>query len=186
MLPVQPLAIDAGGVCREFFSAFFEAAYDKYFDGCSLLTPVISPHSSKSELALIGLVISHVYISSGILPTRISVPCLSRILLPKPGDLPENIMAEVFMMLQLFAEEWNGPRKEFPTELQTAMISILSVYDCREILKHAKFLGLMVEIARHHFICKPAAIIMDMHAGSHLIIFHSGQKFQEECFMKYT
>ena len=90
-------AIDAGGVCREYFSAFFEAVYDKYFDGCSLFTPVINPHSSKSELALIGLVISHAYVSSGILPTRISFPCLARILLPRPGDLPDNIMVEVFM-----------------------------------------------------------------------------------------
>ena len=33
-------AIDAGGVSREMFSAFFEAVYAKYFDGAGLLCPV--------------------------------------------------------------------------------------------------------------------------------------------------
>ena len=53
------------------------------------------------------------------------------------------------------------------------VISILSSYDCHEIPKHTNFLGLIAEITRHHFIRKPAAIIMDMNAGvpSHHILF---------------
>ena len=143
-----------------------------YFDGSSLLTPVINLHSSKSKLALVGLVISHAYISTGILPTRISFPCLAGILLPKPGDLPDNIMAEIFMNgLSLYdatvirqGMEWSA-EKEFSNELQTSMIAILSAYDCREVPKHTIFKCLIAEIARHHFVRKPAAIITDMHAG---------------------
>ena len=55
------------------------------------------------------------------------------------------------------------------------LVGILSSYDCCEIPTHTNLLGLIAEIARHHFICKPAAIIMDMHTGvpTHHILFRS-------------
>ena len=154
-------AIDAGGVCRDFFRRFFKL---QYFDGSSLLTPVVNPHFTKSEMALLGLVFSHAYLSSGVLPTRISFPCLSMMLL---GNLPDHIMADTFVSsLSLYDAtvvrqglEWSK-ESEFSTELQTSLIAILSMYDCREIPKQKN-----LEIARHHFFRKPAATITDIHAG---------------------
>ena len=35
--------MDIGGVCRDAFSAFYDTAFEKYFDGSSLLTPAIHP-----------------------------------------------------------------------------------------------------------------------------------------------
>ena len=39
------------------------------------------------------------------------------------------------------------------------------MYDCREIPNEKNFKVLILEIARHHFIRKPAATITDIHAG---------------------
>ena len=69
-------AIDFGGVARDMFSAFFEEAYKVHFDGASLLAPVVHPTVNMQHLPLLGAVISHVYLSCGILPTRIAFPCL--------------------------------------------------------------------------------------------------------------
>ena len=63
------------------------------------------------------------------------------------------------MMPLLFAKVW------LSTELQTSLIAILSMYDCREIPKQKNFKVLILEIAQHHFIRKPAATITDIHAG---------------------
>ena len=37
-------AVDLGGVSRDMFKAFFDRAYQKLFDGCTLLTPAIHPN----------------------------------------------------------------------------------------------------------------------------------------------
>ena len=37
------LGVDAGGVARDMFSAFYEAAYERIFDGSSLVCPVVHP-----------------------------------------------------------------------------------------------------------------------------------------------
>ena len=94
-------------------------------------------------------------------------------LLPKLGNLPDHIMADTFVSssLSLYDAtvvrqglEWSK-ESEFSTELQTSLIAILSMYDCREIPKQKNFKGLILEIARHHFVRKPAATITDIHAG---------------------
>ena len=72
-------ALDAGGVSREMFSTFFEALYTRHFDGAGLLHPVVNPHVKDSDLRLFGFIISCAFISSGILPMRVSFPCLSAI-----------------------------------------------------------------------------------------------------------
>ena len=91
------MAIDTGGVSREMFSAFFQEAYERYFDGCTFLTPVVNPHTTKSELTLLGLVISHAYLSTGILPTRISFPCLANMIIPEVCQFPDHVMVEAFI-----------------------------------------------------------------------------------------
>ena len=35
--------VDLGGVCRDAFTAFFDVAYPKCFDGSTLVTPAIHP-----------------------------------------------------------------------------------------------------------------------------------------------
>ena len=68
-----------------------------YVDGSSFVTPTVNPHFTESELSLLGLVISHAYLSRNILPLQISFPCLASMILPRPGNLPEEVMVEAFV-----------------------------------------------------------------------------------------
>ncbi len=90
-------AIDAGVVTRDLFSAFFEEAYKKLFDGSTLLCPVVHPGMNVSTLKTVGLIISHAYLVTGLLPTRISFPCLAHSLLGTDVDIPEAVLFDCFV-----------------------------------------------------------------------------------------
>lgn len=85
--------LDSGGVCRDMISAYLEHAYKQFFDGNSILVPVLHPDADMQTFPRLGLVISHGYLVSGFLPTRIAFPALASILLgvhnvwrqPKPS-----------------------------------------------------------------------------------------------------
>ena len=107
---------------------------------------MVNPHFTKSEFVPFGLVISRAYLSSGILPTQVSFPSLTQILLPSPGELSDNTMADMFVSslnLQSFAKVWELSEGKFYTELQNGFISILSVYDCCEIPKQENIKSLI-------------------------------------------
>ena len=61
-------AIDFGG---DMFSAIFTEMYSKVFDGTTLVTPAIHPGTDLSLLPILGGIISHAYLVSGVLPIRI-------------------------------------------------------------------------------------------------------------------
>lgn len=46
-------AIDLGGVARDMFSAFYEEAYKRIFDGSSLLCPIVHPEMGVAGLLLL-------------------------------------------------------------------------------------------------------------------------------------
>ncbi|MCG8624697.1 MAG: hypothetical protein MJE68_22210 [Proteobacteria bacterium] len=54
-------AVDVGGVSRDMFSAFFEEAYTKLFDGGSLLAPAVLPRIDMSVWPVMGPITSHAY-----------------------------------------------------------------------------------------------------------------------------
>ena len=74
--------IDLGGVCRDAFTAFFDVAYRKYFDGLTLVRPAIHPGTDTMALGTLGCIVSHAYLTSGILPVRVAFLCLAQVLLP--------------------------------------------------------------------------------------------------------
>ncbi len=80
---------DSGGVCRDMFSAYWEHAYKQYFDGNSLLIPVLHPESDTESFRKLGLVLSHGYLVSGYLPTRIAFPAVVSILLGPHVQVPD-------------------------------------------------------------------------------------------------
>ena len=77
--------VDLGGVCRDAYTAFFNSAYQKFFDGSTLVTPAIHPGTDIAALKNLGCIISHSYLISGILPVRVAFPCLAHVLLPRDG-----------------------------------------------------------------------------------------------------
>ena len=63
-------AVDGGGLAREAFSAFWEEAYFKHFDGATLLKPVVNASLQKTRLHILGRILSYGYLSCGFLPVR--------------------------------------------------------------------------------------------------------------------
>lgn len=62
-----------------------------------MLLPAVLPHIDTSVWPVMGTIISHSYLVSRILPIRIAFPCLSVILLPSKGQLPNNVLVESFV-----------------------------------------------------------------------------------------
>ena len=149
--------IDVGGVSREMFSAFFEAVYAKYFDGAGLLCPVVSPHVKVSDLRLLGRIISCAYLSTNVLPMRIAFPCLSAMLLPNCGKLPDHILID--------ARKNSISIQVFPPATQTRLVNVLSNFECQELPKPHSFKSMIIDIATYHFLRKPSAVLADIHAG---------------------
>ena len=89
--------IDAGGVARDMYSEFYEAAYVSLFDGSSLLTPVVHPEMDTTSLSTFGFVLSHGYLMSGILTIRIAFPSLAQSLLGASVILNDSILVKAFI-----------------------------------------------------------------------------------------
>ncbi len=85
---VNEQALDLGGVSRD---AFWQEAYEKMFDGSKLLVLVMNPHTDVAMLTRLGTILSHGYLCTGFLPTRISFLSLVAIVLG-PGELVESFL----------------------------------------------------------------------------------------------
>ena len=167
-------AFDIGGVSRDMFSAFFEDAYTRLFDGGSLLAPAVLPHIDMSMWPIMGTVISHTYLACGVLPIRIAFPCLSAILLPPGGQLPQNIMVEAFVdclshhdasIFDDAFKEIKCGNKKFSSSVQFNLLSILGHYGCREIPNPVNLNKLIAQVATFQFVMQPAMAITQMKTG---------------------
>ena len=90
-------AIDSGGVSRDFCSAFWESAYEKAFDGNTLLTPALHSSINLESLTVIGTILSHMYLAVGFIPVRIAFPTLACIFLHPNVSIPDEFMVEAFI-----------------------------------------------------------------------------------------
>ena len=127
------VALDLGGVCQEMFVAFWEEAYKLYFDGSTLLTPVLHPHVDMQSLPKLGVILSHGYLCCGFLPTRVVLPALVYILLGTTVELPPfNMLVSAFAdslsshEVSIIKEVLGVKGREFLEELKGSLISILS------------------------------------------------------------
>ena len=72
--------IATGGVSRDIFSAFWDKAYLKHFDGETLLVPAVHPNTELTTFPVLGTVLFHGFMVSGFLPVRIAFPVLALVL----------------------------------------------------------------------------------------------------------
>ena len=156
-------AVDLGGVCREMFAAFWEEAYKLYFDGSTLLSPVLHPHIDMHSLPKLGVILSHGYLCSGFLPTRIVLPVLVYILLCTTVEFPSSILVNAFAdtlsshEASRLKEALGVQGREFSEELKGSLISILSRFGCRVIPTPQNFQSQIVQIATRRTIpCREA------------------------------
>ena len=68
--------MDAGGVTRDAFSAFFEETYLHFFDGTCLLHPAVHASIDMPTYSVLGEIISHAYLVAGVFPDRVAFPSL--------------------------------------------------------------------------------------------------------------
>ena len=162
------------GVTRDVFSAFFEEAYIKYFDGSSLLTPADYPVLDSQPLSTLGTIISHVYLIIGMLPVKVAFPCLAAFLLPFIDGLPDEILSQCFVdsLSNLDASclrdgllAVRAGDKHFKSDVQSDLISVLSMFQVREVPTPKNLVRLISGVARYHFLRKPAAVIAEMASG---------------------
>ena len=78
------------------FSGFWNEAYKLFFDGSSLLVPVLHPNVDMLSLPKLGTILSHGYLLTGFLPTRIAFPALASILLGPEVKMSSKILVETF------------------------------------------------------------------------------------------
>jgi len=54
------MGYDCGGVCRGMFSAYWNEAYQQFFDGSTLLVPALHPSVNMSALPSLETILSHI------------------------------------------------------------------------------------------------------------------------------
>ena len=127
-------AVDTGGVCRDMFSAFWELAYVRDFDGGNTYIPIVHPHTDISRYAVLGSILSYGYMSCGILPNRLSFPVLVYTLLGCGVIIPDPLMIELFIdyvsnyessiFRQALIESKKQLHRSFTPQLQDSLITI--------------------------------------------------------------
>ena len=165
------LAFDSGGVCWDMFSAYWEEAYKHFFDGSSLLTPVLHPHVDMSVLPQVGAVLSHGYLACGFLPTRITFPALACILLGPTIEVPSEIQVEAFadslssFEASVIKEALDSTNSAYSEEMKTSLISILSRFGCRVCPTPQTMESQLTSIAKYEFQVKPMAALCAISSG---------------------
>ena len=165
-------AVDSGGVQRDMLSSFWEAAYNTLFEGSNLLTPMIHPQTDLAVFPIIGRILSHGYLVTGILPVRIALPTLICMLLGPPASISKELLLDTFldfvsseerktMQLALAYKE----KDEFPNHLQGHLENVLANFACRLLPKPSALLSVIEQVARFEFISKPAAAISMIYSG---------------------
>jgi len=164
------MAIDAGGVTREMFSAFWEEAYQKLFEGATLVIPLLHPQSDMGLFNTLGSIISHGYLSCGYLPVRIALPSLIKILLGSTVSIPKKFHVDA--LLDYLSTHDREKLKSalhcdhpFSDKVKTDVTAILSQFGCRVTPTSENLRDLIEGVAQYEFCCKPVAAITMINEG---------------------
>lgn len=165
-------AVDAGGVSRDMFSGFWEVAYLQIFDGGCSLIPAVHPQVDMTKFPILGMVLSHGYLTCGFLPLRIAFPAIASCLLGPTVRIPDEILLESFLDYLVHYEMKTVKDAlcafstgQFPPNLISKLTTLLSRYGCRSLPKPESVKRLILEVARHEFMIKAAGATCAMHAG---------------------
>ena len=157
---VSKKAIDAGGVSRDMFSAFFEEMYKVYFDGANLLSPIVHPGMDVSVISIIGAIISHAYIVTGILPIRIAFPTLARFLFGPSITVSSEVLVDTFIdslslyeasIMKRASAEAKEKQPSFSSDLMPLVISVFSRFGVRQLPTPLKFQHTLSQVATYEF-----------------------------------
>lgn len=167
---VGELGVDAGGLTRDMFSAFWEEAYCRFFDGGSLLSPVVHRGSDLASLPIVGRILSHGFLAAGFLPVRIAFPTLACILLGSTITLPDSLLITTFEN-SISCHEAATVRDALAIkgERFSSMLTskLIAIFGCREVPRPGKVREIITRITQYEFQCKPLAGIDAISSGIH-------------------
>ena len=169
-------AVDCGGVSRDMVSGFWEVAYRNICDGSRLLIPAVEPHTdTTAELPSIGRFLSHAYLCTGFLPTRIAYLALAGMLLGSGVKIDASILLEA--LVDYLSEVDQKVMKEalaisraklccsFPDDVKENLLTILSTLGCRQIPTPGNLTKVLVQIAKYVFLSAPMLAIVEINSG---------------------
>ena len=164
-------AVDLGGVCREMYSAFWEEAYTRLFDGSGLLIPITHKKAVMQTFSTLGRILSHGYLECGYLPCRIAFPSLASICLGTQIEIPDELLLSAFadfispIEASFIKECFAIKGSTFSSLCRDKLISILSRFGTREISSPSNIREQCTEAAYREFMSKPMAAISAIHSG---------------------
>lgn len=169
---IGELAVDLGGVQRDMFSSFWNEAYLKLFEGSTVLIPMIHPQSDLTHFNILGKIVSHGYLVTGILPIRVALPTLICILLGSSVIISKDLLLDSFLDYisnvekNTLQEAVSFSKKNwFPSDLKEKLMVILSRFGCRLLPSPSNIVSLIEQVARYEFCIKPAAGIAMINSG---------------------
>ena len=138
-------------------SAFWINVYARLFEGAKTLIPMVHPGLDMSIFPILGRIISHGYIAGGVLPVRIALPSLIVMLLGPTVHIPSNLI------VQSSADYVSDVERDtlkaalsssvpFIPALRDKLVSILSVFGCREIPTPSNLYMLIEQVAHYEFV----------------------------------
>lgn len=165
--------IDDGGLRRDMFTAFWEKAYSLLFEGAKTLVPMVHSQIKLSYYPILGRIISHGYLATGILPDRIALPTLLVVLFGPDVCISTTIMMDAFMDYISSTErqtlksalKFASSGNHFPPHFLNELTAILSRFGCRQIPKPSSLISEVEQLAAYEFCTKPAAGITLMNSG---------------------
>ena len=165
------MGYDCGGICRDMFSAYWDEAYQQFFDGSTLLVPALHPSVDISALPRLGTVLSHGYLLCGFMPTRIAFPVLASIFLGSAAKIPKNILIDSFaeslssFEASIIKKALTSTDREFSAEIKANLISILSRYGCRVCPTPQTLHSQLANTAKFEFQVKPMTAFSSISNG---------------------
>jgi len=168
---IGEMVVDYGGVQRDTYSAFWQKVYSALFEGATLLTPMIHPQMDMSVFTIIGCILSHGYLVSGVLPVCIALPTLICMLLGPGTSVSDKILLNTFLDFISTCERSTlnsalaYTDKTFPRQLQEELTTLLGAFGCRQLPTPSSLPNLIKQVARYQFLIKPAASIAMINCG---------------------
>ena len=162
-------AVDTGGVSRDLFSAFWEIAYVKHFDGERLLVPTVNPSTDLASLPLLGTILCHGFMASGYLPVRMAFPIMAAVLKGPNTTVSDGIYLES-LVDYISTHDSSTLRealqeKKFTSTLACNTLAILSRLGCTQIPTPSNIKDLIVDSAKHQFKIRPLGTLFSMNSG---------------------
>lgn len=156
------------GVCRDMFSAFWERAEAKLFEGNTAKVPVLTPDSTS--YFQLGRILSHGYILTGYLPLFCAKAFFIS-LLPTVQTVESEIIMESFLdyidepeaeaVKKCLQSASGDPVPEF----EAIVIPMLARFNYHQIPLISNLNDALLKVASYTLICQPYFAMLEMQRG---------------------